>query len=249
MRVIQEDGNYFGENRVLGIGNAKPELKYGKVAKELREKANLTIEELSKELSVKAKLIEEIENQTKGMSEDTMQRYIDKFNVKKEDFFDMNTARLILGENGVVLKTFETAGHLIQFDFDRNAVYDGMYEMDRKLLHLQGYLYQNFVIDEHGAAYIKVTNDVLRQFEVTPSETSLLVGSLGNVKGICAWVIFIEEGNTIRVRLRSKGPIINQLAKKYNGGGHPLASGASANSWEEADHVIEDLKEICRDYK
>ena len=109
MRVIQEDGNYFGENRVLGIGNAKPELKYGKVAKELREKANLTIEELSKELSVKAKLIEEIENQTKGMSEDTMQRYIDKFNVKKEDFFDMNTARLILGENGVVLKTFETA--------------------------------------------------------------------------------------------------------------------------------------------
>lgn len=161
----------------------------------------------------------------------------------------------IVGDTGrflfpsATLKTFETAGHLIQFDFDRNAVYDGMYEMDRKILHLQGYLYQNFVIDEHGAAYIKVTNDVLRQFEVTPSETSLLVGSLGNVKGICAWVIFIEEGETIRVRLRSKGPIINQLAKKYNGGGHPLASGASASSWEEADRVIEDLKELCRDYK
>ena len=46
MIVIQEDGNFFGETKVLGIGNAKPELKYGKVAKKLREEANLSIEDL-----------------------------------------------------------------------------------------------------------------------------------------------------------------------------------------------------------
>lgn len=160
----------------------------------------------------------------------------------------------IVGDTGrflfpsATLKTFETAGHLIQYDFDRNAVYDGMYEMDRKLLNLQGYMYQNFEMGEDGAAHIRMTKEVLAQFDTTPSETSLLVGSLGNVKGIVAWVIFIEEGNSIRVRLRSKGPIINQLAKKYNGGGHPLASGATAYSWEEAGQVVEDLKEICRAY-
>ena len=109
MIVIQEDGNYFGETKVLGIGNAKPELKYGKVAKKLREDANISIEDLSKEFSIKAKLIEEMEEQTKGMSEDIMQKYCKKFAVKKEDFFDTNTARLILGDGGVVLKTFETA--------------------------------------------------------------------------------------------------------------------------------------------
>ena len=109
MIVIQEDGNFFGETKVLGIGNAKPELKYGKVAKKLREDANLSVEDLSKELSIKAKLIEEMEAQTKGMTEDVMARYCDKFNVKKEDFFDTNTARLILGDGGVVLKTFDTA--------------------------------------------------------------------------------------------------------------------------------------------
>lgn len=109
MIVIQEDGNFFGETKVLGIGNAKPELKYGKVAKKLREDAGLSVEDLSKELSIKAKLIEEMEAQTKGMTEDTMARYCEKFNVKKEDFFDTNTARLILGDNGIILKTFETA--------------------------------------------------------------------------------------------------------------------------------------------
>lgn len=143
-------------------------------------------------------------------------------------------------------RTFEVAGHLIKSDFNRTELFDGMYEMERKLLHLQGYLYQNFIMDDSGVAYIKMTVDILREFDVTASETSLLVGSLGNVKGIRAWVIFIEEGDSIRVRLRSKGPVINGLAKKYNGGGHPLASGATAYSWQEADQVIEDLKEICK---
>ncbi len=145
-------------------------------------------------------------------------------------------------------KTFEIAGHLIKYNFNRTELFDGMYEMDRKLLHLQGYIYQNFIMDEQGMAYIKMTKEILQEFDVTPSETSLLVGSLGNVKGISAWVMFIEENDTIRVRLRSKGPVINQLAKKYNGGGHPLASGATAYSWNEADQVIVDLKEICKTF-
>lgn len=111
MIVIQEDGNFFGETKVLGIGNAKPELKYGKMAKKLREEANLTLEDLSKEFSIKIKQIEDIENQVKGMSEEIMAKYCEKFNVEKEYFFDTNTARLILGDNGIILKTFDDADH------------------------------------------------------------------------------------------------------------------------------------------
>lgn len=157
----------------------------------------------------------------------------------------------IVGDTGRFLfpsatqKTFEIAGELIKYDFDRTALYNGMYEMDRSLLHLQGYIYQNFKMDESGAAHVKITLEILKEFGVTATETSLLVGSLGNVKGMKAWVIFIEEETEIRVRLRSKGPIINGLAKEFGGGGHPMASGATAYSWEEADRVIERLIEIC----
>ena len=130
MIVIQEDGNFFGETKVLGIGNAKPELKYGKVAKKLREGAGLSVEDLSKELSIKAKLIEEMEAQTKGMTEDVMARYCEKFNVKKEDFFDTNTARLILGDNGVILKTFDDAETCKRFF----GYYMGLYLKDKDLI-------------------------------------------------------------------------------------------------------------------
>lgn len=121
--------------------------------------------------------------------------------------------------------------------------------MEQKLLNLQGYIYQNFKMDAYGAAHIKLTKELLAEFNVVPSEASLLVGCLGSVKGICAWVVFIEEADQIRVRLRSKGPIINTLAKEFNGGGHPLASGATAYSWEEAERVITRLQEICKAYQ
>ena len=142
-------------------------------------------------------------------------------------------------------RTFDVAGELIKADFDRSELPNGLYEMDRSLLHLQGYIYQNFIMDSSGAAHVKITLAILKEFGVTATETSLLVGSLGNVKGLKAWVIFIEEENEIRVRLRSKGPVINGLAKEFGGGGHPMASGATAYSWEEAERVVSRLKEIC----
>ena len=99
------------------------------------------------------------------------------------------------------MKTFELASELIKYDFDRAKLFAGMYEVDRKVLHLQGYIYQNFEIDENGAAFIKIDQRHFKKFNVTASETSQLVGSLGEVKGICAWTILIEEEDQIRVRL------------------------------------------------
>ena len=160
----------------------------------------------------------------------------------------------IVGDTGrfqfpsTTTKTFRVAADLITYDFDRNQIFDGMYEMEQKLLNLQGYIYQNFKMDEYGAAHVKLTKDLLAEYEIVPSEASLLVGCLGSVKGICSWVVFIEEVDQIRVRLRSKGPVINTLAKEFNGGGHPLASGATAYSWEEAERVIARLQEICKAY-
>ncbi|WP_396121606.1 bifunctional oligoribonuclease/PAP phosphatase NrnA, partial [Bacillus cereus] len=64
------------------------------------------------------------------------------------------TARLlfagIVGDTGrfqfpsTTAKTFKVASELITYAFDRNQIFDGMYEMEQKLLNLQGYIYQNF---------------------------------------------------------------------------------------------------------
>jgi phosphoesterase RecJ-like protein len=157
----------------------------------------------------------------------------------------------IVGDTGRFLypstteKTFQYAAELIQYGFNRSLLYTQMYEMDFNLLKLKGFILQNFDLRPSGAGTVIIKKELLEQFKVTVSEASQLVSVLGDVKGIKAWAFFIEEGDQIRVRLRSKGPVINGLAKKYKGGGHPLAAGASVYSWDDVEQVIQDLDELC----
>ncbi len=159
----------------------------------------------------------------------------------------------IVGDTGRFLypsttnKTFAYAGELIHYNFSRTELYDKMYELAPNVVKLNGYILQNFELLENGAAKVVMKRELLDQYSVKPSEASLLVSELGNVRGIKAWVFFIEEEDQIRVRLRSKGPVINTIARNYNGGGHPLAAGASIYSWDDVDRVLADLIKACEE--
>ncbi|MGJ7920438.1 DHH family phosphoesterase [Neobacillus sp. LXY-4] len=158
----------------------------------------------------------------------------------------------IVGDTGRFLypsttdKTFMYAGELIHYKFSRTELYDKMYELAPNIVKLNGYVLQNFDVRKNGVASMILSKELLQKFDAKVSDASLLVSVLGNVKGIIAWVFFIEEDDQIRVRLRSKGPIINGIAKKYKGGGHPLAAGASIHSWDEVEDVLRDVEEICK---
>jgi bifunctional oligoribonuclease and PAP phosphatase NrnA len=158
----------------------------------------------------------------------------------------------IVGDTGRFLypstndRTFQYAGELIKYNFSRSEVYDGMYELPMNVVKLNGYVLQNFEMNETGVASMILPKELLAQYDVRAADASLLVSALGSVQGIKAWAFFIEENDQIRVRLRSKGPVINGVAKKYKGGGHPLAAGASIFSWDEVPNVMKDIEEVCK---
>ncbi|WP_010678408.1 DHH family phosphoesterase [Bacillus timonensis] len=157
----------------------------------------------------------------------------------------------IVGDTGRFLfpstnpKTFTYAGELIKYGFHFPGVYESLYKTKENVARLSGYVYQNYKVTKDGVGSMVISNKILNEYNVTPTEASQLVSNLGNIENIKVWVFFVEENNQIRVRFRSKGPVINGVAKKYNGGGHPLASGATIYSWQEVDEVIADLQEVC----
>lgn len=161
----------------------------------------------------------------------------------------------IVGDTGRFLypstteKTFSYAGELIKYQFSTADLLDKMNELPLHVVKLQGYVLQHFTMDDNGVASMVLDKNLLKEFSSFPSEASLLVSTLGSVRGITAWAFFIEEEDQIRVRLRSKGPIINEVAKKYNGGGHPLAAGASIYSWEEMPAVMKEIEKACAEYR
>lgn len=162
----------------------------------------------------------------------------------------------IVGDTGRFLfpsttkKTFEYATDLVTYDFDRSEIYDGMYVINDNIARLIGYVLQNFTLSDAGVSTMRLTKETLDRFNISSLESGKVISAIAEVKGLKAWAFFIEESKElIRVRLRSKGPVINEIAAKYNGGGHPLAAGATVHSWEETDMIARDLEELCSNYK
>lgn len=144
--------------------------------------------------------------------------------------------------NNTTPHTMAVAGELMKKDFERNKLLNQLSERDPDLLHFQGYILQNFNYDGEGFCYIKITKEILEAFQLKPNEASLFVNTVADIKGLKAWVFAVDEGKEIRCRIRSKGIKINHIAAKYNGGGHPNASGASVFSWEEFESLAADIK-------
>lgn len=145
-------------------------------------------------------------------------------------------------------ETLRRTALLLEHNIDVNAFYAELYKRDLKMTRFEGYVLQHFDIQEGKVGVMKLQKEMLKQFDVTSNESSQLINSFSSVEGLKAWVFFVEEEDRIRVRLRSRGPVINTIAAEHQGGGHALASGATAYSWEETDEIVRKLIQACNSH-
>lgn len=162
----------------------------------------------------------------------------------------------IVGDTGRFLypsttsRTLEIASILRNYPFDASALNREIEQMPMKVAKLSGYLYQNIQVDENGAGRIILPQEILDKYGIDDSETASIVSLPGVIDEVLAWGIFVQQpSGHYRVRLRSKGPVINELAKRHHGGGHPLASGANAKDLAEVEEIYKEIQDICQSYK
>ncbi|MEQ3517847.1 DHH family phosphoesterase, partial [Enterococcus cecorum] len=87
------------------------------------------------------------------------------------------------------------------------------------------------------------------EFDLGDAGTSAVVPLLGKINTTICWTVFVQQKDgTYRLRIRSKGPVINELAKEYQGGGHPLASGARIDDANEIPAYIEKLDGLAKKF-
>ncbi|MGT2846049.1 DHH family phosphoesterase [Streptococcus massiliensis] len=165
------------------------------------------------------------------------------------------TARLlyagIVGDTGRFLypattsRTFAIASKLREIPFDFAEIARKMDSFSYKIAKLQGYIYDHLEVDENGAARIVLTQEFLQTKGLTDADTSAIVAAPGRIEDVKLWGIFVEQTDGhYRVRLRSKSIPINEVAKKHNGGGHPLASGANSYSKQENETIYQELQAL-----
>lgn len=147
-------------------------------------------------------------------------------------------------------KTMYLAGKLMEKDFSHTDLNNTMDEIGPKVAQLIGYVLENLAVSENGVAHILLTQEILDEYGLTDDETHAIVPLPGTIKGIISWGIFVEQKDgSFRGRLRSKGPVINGIAKEHGGGGHPLASGTNAKDTAEIATILEKFEQAAIDYQ
>lgn len=146
--------------------------------------------------------------------------------------------------------TMRLAGMLLDEGVDTDHLYANLYMKEFHTLKFQAEVYKKMKISENGVAYLYVSRAMQEKFGLTFEEACASVSYMDSIKNSLIWIAFIEadDGN-IRVRLRSRFVTINQIAEKYNGGGHDCASGATVKSRAEMRKLIADADARLADYK
>lgn len=148
-------------------------------------------------------------------------------------------------------ETIELTSQLLNMsNIEFTKIYSSIYSRPLCEIKFQGYIYQNLEITKNKVAYIKITDEILKKYDVDSASAGNMINDLKYVNEILVWVFFSEDikQNIIKANIRSRGPIINEVACKYGGGGHKYASGVRLTNWTDADNLIKDLDEITSTY-
>ena len=152
---------------------------------------------------------------------------------------------------GVTGETMRLAAAILDCGVDYEKLFAHLYVEDVQTLKLKSYVYDHLQITKNGVAYIYMSEEVQKKFNLTLEAASDVVSELSKIRGSLIWIAFIDNTakNNIRVRLRSRFLGINDLAKEYHGGGHNMAAGATVFSKEEMQELIKDADKLLGEYK
>ena len=148
-------------------------------------------------------------------------------------------------------RTFELVNKLLKVSkLDFTSLYQSLYMRPLDEIRFQGYIYENMEVTDNGLAYIKITEDLLKEYGVDSASAGNIISELSFVNEVLIWAFFSEDkkSNLIRANIRSRGPYVNEVASIYGGGGHKLASGARLVSWEQANELIMELDQVAKNY-
>ena len=147
--------------------------------------------------------------------------------------------------------TFEVAARLVRkSNIDFPSLYDELYIRPFSEIKFQAYIINNLNVVDNAFAYIKINEDILKEYNVDPATVTNMINNFNFTADYVVWTFVVNDqrNNQIKISIRSRGPVINTIANKYNGGGHKLAAGCRLKTEEEVDNLLEELRKAAVEY-
>lgn len=149
--------------------------------------------------------------------------------------------------NSVSSNTFHQASLLMLSGAKPSNITGLLNSRDVKFSRLQGKILSNFSIDNNVASYMMPKNTHKKygvNYDTASSMIFLLMGSKEIKYGLFS---SYDSVNKIwKTSIRSKDKPINQLAEKYGGGGHKMASGIKLKNKNEFKEIKRELINLSK---
>ena len=120
-----------------------------------------------------------------------------------------------------------------------------MYAQSMKELEFLKWVLNNYKITKEGTCYYVIDDATCKRLDILPSEGKLHINTFRNVEGVKCVASITEDVSRKEWRVSLRGTLkgVEEVAKKYRGGGHKFASGAKLLDISELDSLIKDLDE------
>lgn len=148
-------------------------------------------------------------------------------------------------------KTFAIVSRLLkETNIDITKIYNELYLRPYKEIKFQGYMAEHYQITQNKVGYLIIKDETLKQYNVDAATPGNMINSFNHINEMLVWVTATEdkELGSYRVSIRSRGPIINEVAANHGGGGHMFASGTRLKTEDEIMKLIKDLDEVSKNY-
>ncbi len=145
-------------------------------------------------------------------------------------------------------RTLALASFLLEKGFNPADIYSNLYTDTYENVKKRAQFVLSIQFTPEGVAYSYSDTQRVRELDMEAQSISRgFVNTMGDLKGVDAWVNFTECKQGVLCEIRSKNLDINQIAVAHGGGGHLKASGATLKDRQEAMQVLEELNALVRE--
>jgi len=149
-------------------------------------------------------------------------------------------------------KTLMLVSKLLEdYKFELMPLYAKLYERPLDERKFESYIINNIDITENGFGSIILDNKIFKLFNVDSATASNMVNDFNFIKELKVWAFasWDERNNIFKINIRSRGIVINEVAQRFNGGGHKFASGARLQTLDQVKELFKALDEVCKENK
>ena len=139
-------------------------------------------------------------------------------------------------------RTFDLASFLLSKGFNPAEIYSNLYVDTYENVRKRAEFVLSIKFSKNNVAYSYSDKERVAKLGMEAQSVSRgFVNTMGDLKGVDAWVNFTECEQGVLCEIRSKNLNINQIAVVHGGGGHLKASGATLKDRQEAMQVLDEL--------